>query len=59
MSIFSKLFKTKKTSKKYNKNDFVDDSGEVTKSAIIYDRNNDRLLKLENDSCAMVMHGRW
>lgn len=39
-------------------NDYVDkQTGEVTKSAILYDKNNERLLKLENDSCAMVIHG--
>lgn len=38
-------------------NDYVDkQTGEVTKSAILYDKNNERLLKLENDSCAMVIH---
>lgn len=39
-------------------NDYVDsETGEVTKSAIIYNKNNERLLKLENDSCALVIHG--
>lgn len=41
-----------------NPNDYVDPtSGKVTKSAILYDKNNERLLKLENDSCAIVIHG--
>jgi hypothetical protein len=58
MGIFSKLFKSKKQPVINNVTDFVDENtGEVTKSAIIYDKNNDRLLKLENDSCAIVMHG--
>ena len=42
----------------HNQNDYIDEkTGEVTKSAILYDKNNERLLKLENDSCAMVIHG--
>lgn len=41
-----------------NKNDYVNsETGEVTKSAILYNKNNERLLKLENDSCALVIHG--
>jgi hypothetical protein len=53
MKFLSKLFKKKKT---YNL-DYVDkQTGEVTKSAIIYDKNKDRLLKLDNDSCAIVIH---
>lgn len=38
-------------------NDYVDPkTGEVTKSAILYNKQNERLLKLDNDSCAIVMH---
>jgi hypothetical protein len=53
MKFLSKLLKNKKS-----KNlDYVDEkTGEVTKSAIIYDKNKDRLLKLDNDSCAIVIH---
>lgn len=65
-AFITKLFKNKKQDIKTNidqqdqknKNDYIDpNSGEVTRSAIIYDKNNERLLKLENDSCAMVIHG--
>lgn len=57
-----KIFKKEKKedtkeTENVSKNDYVDpETGEVTKSAIIYDKNNDRLLKLDNDSCAIVMH---
>jgi hypothetical protein len=66
MSIFSRIFKRKSQNvdelnnitSEHTSKDYVDEeTGEVTKSAIIYDRNNDRLLKLENDSCALVIHG--
>lgn len=37
--------------------DFTDPTtGQVTKSALSYDRNNERFLKLDAESCALVMH---
>lgn len=45
-------------SKKKNKNDLTDDKGRVIqKSAITYDVNNERYLKLKNSDCAIVLHG--
>ena len=43
--------------KKKDKNDFVDENGKVTKSAIAYDKAKDRYLKLSNSDCAIVLHG--
>lgn len=42
--------------RKNNKNDFVDEDGNVTKSAITYNKSNERFLKLRNDDCAIVLH---
>lgn len=37
--------------------DYVDPkTGKVTKSAIHYNKTNERYLKLDNDTCAMVIH---
>jgi len=51
--MFKWLFKNKNK----NKNDFVDENGEVTKSAISYNKFNERFLKLDNSDCAIVLHG--
>ena len=55
MNFFKKLklrFKISKSNK-----DYVDpETGEITKSAIHYNKNNERYLKLNNDTCAMVIH---
>ena len=43
--------------KKKNKNDFVDKNGNVTESAISYDKANDRYLRLKDTDCGIVLHG--
>ena len=47
--MFGWLFKRK------NKNDYVDEKGHVTESAI-YNKAGERFLKLKNDDCAIVLH---
>ena len=42
---------------KPGKNDFVDEKGNVTKSAIAYNSKNERYLKLLDSDCAIVLHG--
>ena len=49
---FFNLFK-----KNQNKKDYIDpNTGETTKSAITYNKANERYLKLNNDTCALVIH---
>jgi hypothetical protein len=41
----------------YNSNDYIDpETGETTKSSIEYNRADERFLKLDDKSCAMIIH---
>jgi len=51
MSIFD-FFKKKKG----DKNDFVDENGNVTKSAIAYNKMNERFLRMKDSDCGIVLH---
>jgi len=62
MNIF-KLFNWLKKNKPelkedtYTSNDYIDpDTGETTKSSIEYNRADERFLKLDDKSCAMIIH---
>jgi hypothetical protein len=56
MGLFSKLSSIFKSNKSTVK-DYVDPkTGAVTKSSVFYNKAEERFLKLDNDSCAMVIH---
>lgn len=62
MNIF-KLFnwfkknKPELTEETYTSNDYIDpETGETTKSSIEYNRADERFLKLDDKSCAMIIH---
>ena len=42
--------------KNKNSNDYVDEQGVVTKSALTYDDDKQRFLRLANSDCAIVLH---
>ena len=43
--------------KKKQSNNMVDEKGNILeKSALVYSKNNERFLKLSDDSCAIVLH---
>lgn len=55
--MFKNLFKRKNKSVTPAIQDYIDpETGELTKSSVVYDKNNTRFLKLDNASCAMIMH---
>ena len=55
MNFFNKIKSVFSHSK--NNKDYIDpNTGETTKSAIHYNKMNERYLKLNNDTCAMVIH---
>lgn len=58
---FFKFFKTKKNESQQktviSKDDYKDpETGKITKSAIEYNKANERFLKLDDKSCAIVLH---
>jgi hypothetical protein len=42
--------------KKKNDNDYVDEEGNITESAIAYNKYDERFLKLKSEDCAIVLH---
>lgn len=57
MKLLTKIKSIFNRKQDYNNHDFVDpNTGEVTKSSIHYNRAQERFLKLDDQSCAMVLH---
>lgn len=56
MGLFAKIGSIFKSDKS-NIKDYIDPAtGEVTKSSVFYNKASERFLKLDNNSCAMVIH---